>query len=62
MQTYFDFPITKYSLPLTPLLLFLLYRKKEDVETSTSSLEEDIEMLSFDSRTESSSLPSSQVF
>jgi len=35
-------------------------RKKEDVETSTSSLEEDIEMLSFDSRTESSSLPSSQ--
>lgn len=29
-------------------------------ETSTSSIEEDIEMLSFDSRTESSSLPSSQ--
>ena len=55
-----NFPITKYS--LHPLLLFLLYRKKEDVETSTSSLEEDIEMLSFDSRTESSSLPSSQVF
>lgn len=35
-------------------------RQKEAAETSTSSLEEDIEMLSFDSRTESRSLPSSQ--
>ena len=56
------FPLLNIHCSLHPLLLFLLYRKKEDVETSTSSLEEDIEMLSFDSRTESSSLPSSQVF
>lgn len=35
-------------------------RTKEVAETSTSSLEEDIEMLSFDGKTDSSSLPSSQ--
>ena len=39
----------------------LTCRQKIVAETSTSSLEEDIEMLSFDSRTESSSLPNSQV-
>jgi hypothetical protein len=41
--------------------IILTCRQKVVAETSTSSLEEDIEMLSFDSRTESSSLPSSQV-
>jgi len=35
-------------------------RSREIAETSTSSLEEDIEMLSFDGRTDSNSLPSSQ--
>ena len=43
------------------IMLFIIFRQKEAAETSTSSLEEDIEMLSFDSRTESRSLPSSQV-
>jgi len=35
-------------------------RSREIAETSTSSLEEDIEMLSFEGKTDSSSLPSSQ--
>ena len=48
-------------IPPIMIHIILISRQKVIAETSTFSLEEDIEMLSFDSRTESSSLPCSQV-